>query len=144
MPRKAADTEALAGRLSAAGLKPSPNRVLVMEELARESNDVTAQQLHQRLVDRKQPVGLATVYRALRLMSEAGVVDELPHGATETCYRLCGEGHHHHLVCERCHRVVELPGCPARAWIDRAAEEAGFEVTDHRLEARGLCAGCRG
>jgi Fur family ferric uptake transcriptional regulator len=136
-------TGALEERLTAAGLKPSRNRMLVLEELARESNDATAQQLHRRLRRRNRSVGLATVYRALSAMTEAGVVDELPHGATETCYRLCGTEHHHHLVCDGCHRVVELPGCPARGWIERGAREAGFEVTGHRLEARGLCPDCR-
>jgi Fur family transcriptional regulator, ferric uptake regulator len=129
-------------RLSVAGLKPSRTRVAVLEELAREPNDATAQQLHRRLRSRRKKLGLATVYRALGAMSEAGVVDALPHGS-ETCYRLCGEGHHHHLVCERCHRVIELSGCPASSWIDRAAEQAGFVATGHRLEVRGLCASCR-
>lgn len=131
-----------AERLSAAGIKPSRTRVAVLEELARESNDATAQQLHRRLLSRKKRIGLATVYRALGAMSEAGVVDALPHGS-ETCYRLCGEGHHHHLVCDGCHRVIELSGCPANAWIDRAAGRAGFVATGHRLEVRGLCSGCR-
>lgn len=145
MPRSASrpDTEALAERLEAAGLKPSRNRVLVLAELARESNDATAQELHQRLSERSEAIGLATVYRALHAMSEAGVVDALPHEANETCYRLCGRGHHHHLVCERCHRVVELEGCPAESWIERAASEAGFVATGHRLEVRGLCPRCR-
>jgi Fur family transcriptional regulator, ferric uptake regulator len=129
-------------RLSAAVLKPSRTRVAVLDELAREPNDATAQQLHRRLRSRRDKIGLATVYRALGAMSEAGVVDALSHGS-ETCYRLCGEGHHHHLVCERCHRVIELSGCPANPWIERAAGEAGFVATGHRLEVRGLCAGCR-
>jgi len=143
MAPNVATGEALAERLSAAGVRPSPNRVLVLEELAREANDATAQEIHRRLAKRDRSVGLATVYRALSAMSEAGVVDELPHGSNETCYRLCGTGHHHHLVCESCHRVIELPGCPARGWIERGAAEAGFVVTGHRLEARGLCADCR-
>jgi Fur family ferric uptake transcriptional regulator len=142
MPRNV-EREALAERLSEAGLQPSRSRVLVMEELSREANDATAQELHQRLVGRDHSIGLATVYRVLGAMSEAGVVDALPHGTTETCYRLCGEGHHHHLVCQSCHRVIELPGCPATGWIKRGAQEAGFVVTDHRLEARGLCGDCR-
>ena len=143
MARSATATEALEERLTTAGVKPSRNRVLVLQELAREDNDATAQQIHRRLARRNRSIGLATVYRALSSMSEAGVVDELPHGANETCYRLCGSCHHHHLVCEGCHRVIELPGCPAKGWIESRAREAGFDVTGHRLEARGLCARCR-
>jgi len=143
MARNAATKEALSERLSSAGVKPSRNRILVLEELAREDNDATAQEIHRRLAKRDRSVGLATVYRALSTLSEAGVVDELPHGSTETCYRLCGTGHHHHLVCDGCHRVIELPGCPAKGWIEKRAAEAEFVVTGHRLEARGLCADCR-
>jgi Fur family ferric uptake transcriptional regulator len=143
MPRSADNREALAERLGSAGLRASANRVLVLEELAREPDDATAQALHKRLTDRGEAVGLATVYRALGAMSEAGVVDALPHGTNETCYRLCGQAHHHHLVCESCHRVVELTGCPAEDWIARRARKEGFSVTGHRLEVTGLCSTCR-
>ena len=124
-------------------LDPTRNRLLVLEELARESDDATAQELHQRLVRRGRPIGLATVYRALHAMSKAGVIDALPHGTNETCYRLCGEEHHHHMVCSSCHRVVELDGCPATDWIARRARREGFTITGHRLEVTGLCAACR-
>jgi Fur family ferric uptake transcriptional regulator len=141
--RSAQKQEALAERLDQAGVTASANRLLVLEELAREPDDATAQELHKRLVDRGEAIGLATVYRALGTMSEAGVVDALPHGANETCYRLCSDKHHHHLVCERCHRVIELHGCPAEDWISRRARKEGFTVTGHRLEVTGLCPACR-
>jgi Fur family ferric uptake transcriptional regulator len=137
------ETSPLAARLVAAGLRATKNRLLVLDELAREPDDATAQELHRRLARRGQGIGLATVYRALNAMSEAGVVDSLPHGAGQTCYRLCGEEHHHHLVCARCHRVVELEGCPAETWVEHAAAAHGFALTAHRLEAVGLCAACR-
>ncbi len=143
-PRRAvAPPDDLAARLTAAGLKPSPNRVAVLAELSAEPDDATAQVIHRRLVARGGRIGLATVYRALGAMSDAGVIDALPHGPNETCYRLCGSEHHHHLVCQRCHRVVELRGCPARKWIERAADDAGFSVSGHRLEVTGLCPSCR-
>ena len=88
-------------------------------------------------------MGLATVYRALRDLSEAGVIDAMPHGGAETCYRLCGAGHHHHLVCSRCHRVVELTDCRLGGWLQRAGAANGFTVTGHSLEAVGLCSTCK-
>ena len=69
------------------------------ELLAAEPTDATAQQIHARLRDGGQAIGLATVYRTLALLSERGVIDALAHRPGETCYRLCGEGHHHHLLC---------------------------------------------
>jgi Fur family ferric uptake transcriptional regulator len=145
MPRRQVipDLE-LEERLRAAGIRPTRGRLRVLGELAREPDDATAQVLHRRLNRGGKRIGLATVYRALGDFVEAGVIDSLPHGATETGYRLCGEGHHHHLVCSSCRRVVELTDCRVGDWLPRAAAEEGFVVSEHRLEAVGLCAECRG
>jgi Fur family transcriptional regulator, ferric uptake regulator len=125
------------------GVRATPRRLEVLEELAREPDDVTAQTLWSRLRERKSRTGLATVYRTLGLLSEAGVVDVLSHHGGEQCYRLCGEAHHHHLVCERCHRVVEVEKCDLGGWVDKAAKRHGFVATDHRVEISGLCRDCR-
>ena len=134
----------LADRMSAAGVRPTAQRVRVLEELAREHNDATAQELHRRMAAEGERIGLATVYRALGALAEAGLVDTLAHGQAETCYRLCEAGHHHHhLVCTSCHRVVELTDCSIGDWVARAARAEGFEATEHRLEVTGLCSRCR-
>ncbi|HET7568216.1 MAG TPA: Fur family transcriptional regulator [Gaiellaceae bacterium] len=125
------------------GVRSTPRRLEVLEELARERDDVTAQQLWSRLRERESRTGLATVYRTLALLSEAGVVDVLSHHGTEQCYRLCTDAHHHHLVCERCHRVVEVRECDLGGWVERIAKRHGFVATDHRLEISGLCPDCR-
>ncbi len=126
------------------GLRPTRQRLAVLRALAAESNDATAQEIHARLRGLGEPVGLATVYRTLALLSEQGLVDTLRHHAGEACYRLCGGDHHHHLVCAECHRVVELGGCDLDAWLDRLAAEHGFTIDAHTVEATGTCAACRG
>jgi len=91
---------------------------------------------------RGDAVGLATVYRTLALLSRHGVVDALMHHAGEVCYRLCGEGHHHHLVCGACHRVVELGDCDLDGWLSGLAAEHGFTVSAHTVEVTWTCADC--
>ena len=126
------------------GVRATARRLEVLEELARERDDVTAQQLWGRLRERDSATGLATVYRTLALLSEKGVVDVLSHHGGEQCYRLCGDQHHHHLLCERCHRVVEVQECGLDEWVAAAAKRHDFVATDHRVEIVGLCADCRG
>jgi Fur family transcriptional regulator, ferric uptake regulator len=128
--------------LAARGVRATPRRVEVLTELVREPNDATAQGLHDRLRRRGKTVGLATVYRTLAVLAEQGIVDVLSHRHGELCYRLCGEGHHHHLVCSGCHRVVELGDCDLDAWLERAVAAHGFRPTEHRLEVTGICADC--
>lgn len=130
------------------GVRPTPRRLEVLEELAREQDDATAQELWSRLRERDSGTGLATVYRTLSLLSEKGIVDVLSHDVSsqrggEQCYRLCGDEHHHHLVCEKCHRVVEVQQCGLDDWVAAAAKKHGFVATEHRVEIVGLCADCR-
>ena len=113
-----------------------------MELLATEPNDATAQQIHDRLRERGHRIGLATVYRTLAALTDRGALDVLSHRPGELCYRLCGDGHHHHLVCSSCHRVVELEGCELEPWLDRLGVAHGFSVTAHSVEVTGICADC--
>src|SRR6201993_803738 len=107
----------LSSLLERNGVRATPRRLEVLEELARERDDATAQELWSRLRERDSRTGLATVYRTLALLSETGVVDVLSHHGGEQCYRLCGDEHHHHLLCERCHRVVEIQECGLDGWV---------------------------
>jgi Fur family ferric uptake transcriptional regulator len=129
------------GLLARHGLRPTRQRVAVLQSLAAEPNDATAQEIHARL---RETVGLATVYRTLSVLSRQGVVDALVHRPGEVCYRLCGDGHHHHLVCRECHRVVELEDCELDPWLARLADEHGFKVDEHTVEVTGTCADCTG
>ena len=129
--------------LAAAGLQPTRQRLAIVAELVREPNDVTAQELHDRLRARGPAPGLATVYRTLTRLEEAGVVDALTHHAGELCYRLCGDDHHHHFVCSSCHGVVEVGDCRLEPWLEDLADAHGFAVTGHRVELEGVCATCR-
>ena len=129
--------------LEGVGVRPTRQRLVVLTELMREQNDVTAQGLHERLRARGERLGLATVYRTLGLLADEGLVDALSHHPGELCYRVCGQGHHHHLVCSNCHQVVELEECELDPWLERISEAHGFATTGHRLEVSGLCGDCR-
>jgi Fur family ferric uptake transcriptional regulator len=130
--------------LAARGIRSTRQRLLVLEALASEPNDATAQQIHAQLRDQGHRVGLATVYRTLSVLSDNSVVDELTHRPGETCYRLCaaGDHHHHHLVCTDCHRVVELGECELEPWLAQLSSKHSFTVTGHTVEVAGLCAVC--
>jgi Fur family ferric uptake transcriptional regulator len=126
------------------GVRPTRRRVAVLGELAVERDDATAQALWHRLREHdEETIGLATVYRTLALLHEHGVVDALSHHEGERCYRLCADGHHHHLLCERCHRVVEIDDCDLGDWVDGIASRHGFVASEHRVEISGVCAACR-
>ena len=143
MPNGTQSLDAANTVLQESGVRPTQQRLALLAELMGERDDVTAQELHERLRARGERLGLATVYRTLRLLAEAEIVDALSHRPGELCYRWCGDEHHHHLVCSECHRVVELVGCRLDPWLEQVSREHGFVATGHRLEVSGLCGECR-
>ncbi|MEO6714425.1 MAG: Fur family transcriptional regulator [Mycobacteriales bacterium] len=102
----------------------------------------SAQQLHDLLKQRGDAVGLTTVYRALQALSDAGEIDVLRTDEGESIYRRCSVGHHHHLVCRRCGRAVEVEDSQVEQWAETVAREHGFVDVQHRVEVFGVCAPC--
>lgn len=129
--------------LADAGLRATRQRETIVHALAGTGRPVTAQVLHARLNRPGHGPGLATVYRTLQALEGAGYARTFPAGEGELSYKLCDPGHHHHLICERCGTVVEIPSCEIEDWADAAARRRGFSVSSHQADIFGLCAGCR-
>lgn len=102
----------------------------------------SVQDIHARLRSAGEPIGLATVYRAVAALAEDGVLDALRTDRGETLYRRCSTEHHHHLVCRDCGRAVEVAGPAVERWADQVAAEHGFADVRHMLEIVGTCTAC--
>ena len=108
-----------------------------------ESFFLTAQQVHDQLRERGDQVGLATVYRNLQTMTEDGELDAIRAEDGEMTYRRCSSAHHHHLVCRKCGKDVEIgPEKILEDWARDIAAEYGFSETGHELELFGICSKC--
>jgi len=84
-------------------------------------------------------LGLATVYRTLKLMVEAGEIMPVEIAGESPRYELAGKGHHHHFLCKGCGKVFELEGCCGHF---EGLAPRGFRVEGHDLTLFGQCAGC--
>ena len=115
-------------------------RTAVLDALRRAPEPLSAKDLH---ADLGRSVGLATIYRALQGLVDAGRVDVFRRGTGEALFRLCNPVHHHHLVCQRCGRVVEIDACGVELWASRVARRYGFTISDHQADVFGVCAGCQ-
>ena len=125
------------------GLRPTPARraVLTVLERARD-RQVTAQELHRTARSIQPRLGLATVYRTLGTLAEEGVVEVVSQEEGEAAYRLCSPGHHHHLVCNGCGGVIEIPTCDVGS-VERAlTRRYRFRIEEHAITFRGLCSEC--
>jgi Fur family ferric uptake transcriptional regulator len=129
-------------RTSGTTRRPTRQQAAVADLLEKSDDFTSAQTVHARLSEAGAGVGLATVYRTLQAMVDAGTVDVLRTDDGEAVYRACSTHHHHHLVCRACGRTVEVEGPAVERWADKIADEHGFSDVTHTLEIFGTCADC--
>jgi Fur family ferric uptake transcriptional regulator len=127
--------------LERAGLRPTRQRVAVIDALRSRPEALTAQDLHHELRGSPGAPGLATIYRTLTALTMSGDLDTFPRDG-EQAFRLCGPDHHHHLVCRSCGSVEEVGADAVESWVRRVAKQRRFKVQGHTVDVYGLCAAC--
>ncbi len=118
------------------------SEIKLINVLERIGGFASAQQLHQLLIRSGESIGLTTVYRALQSLCDDKIVDQLRRDDGEAIYRLCGETHHHHLVCKSCGATVEIEGSAIEKWARTVALEHGYRDVGHLAEVFGICKSC--
>mgnify|MGYP000730267436 CR=1 FL=1 len=123
--------------------RKTKQRDAIMAIMSDETDFRSAQQVHTALVVAGQTVGLATVYRNLQALTEAGELDSLRSEDGETLYRRCAKRrHHHHLVCRNCGYTVDIQDDQLEQWIGKIARRYRFSDIEHMADVFGLCESC--
>jgi Fur family ferric uptake transcriptional regulator len=114
----------------------------VLSTLERAGGFASAQEVYRLMQREGESIGLTTVYRSLQSLVNDKIVDVLRREDGEAIYRLCGEEHHHHLVCKSCGVTVEIEGGAIEKWAKKVAEDNGFRDVGHTAEIFGICGKC--
>jgi Fur family transcriptional regulator, ferric uptake regulator len=120
----------------------SKSATRVLQTLEQAGGFASAQEVHQLITRQGDRIGLTTIYRALQSLQNDKLVDVLRRDDGEAIYRLCGEAHHHHLVCKKCGRTVEIEGGAIEKWAESVALQHGFRDVGHSAEIFGTCSQC--
>ena len=126
------------------GLKRTAQRDLILDVFLRTEAHLSSEDLY-RLVTREDPtVGQTTVYRTLKLLTEAGLAREVRFGDGRAHYEHNYKHQHHdHMICSSCGKIIEFFSAELEAIQDAMAAKHKFEVQQHLLRIIGLCAECR-
>jgi Fur family ferric uptake transcriptional regulator len=130
--------------LSQAGLKRGGARERVIELLATKPCALSAVAIEDELRASGRSTGRASVYRVLDLLVEHGLVERLEVGDGQARFERShpdGE-HHHHLVCDRCGRLVAFDDPGLERAIDRLSDRLGVRIDSHDVLLRGACQRC--
>jgi Fur family transcriptional regulator, ferric uptake regulator len=126
------------------GLRSTRQRDIILDIFLSTHQHVSVEELYLKVKASNPGIGQATVYRTLKLFTEAGLAREilLHDGQTRYEHIVVGE-HHDHLVCTGCNAIIEFENETIEKLQKDIATLHGFLIRSHKLEIYGLCANCR-
>ncbi len=128
--------------LRAHRLKRSEQREAVVDAFLRSNRHLAVDDLL-RLARKKRPdVGRTTVYRTLKLLSAAGLAQQLDVGGRTHFEREYNREHHDHFICRLCGAIIEFSSPEIERLQDEVAKGLGFVIEGHRHQIHGLCRAC--
>jgi Fur family transcriptional regulator, ferric uptake regulator len=131
-------------RLRGQSHKITGPRQAILDILRKRSHPLTNREIFAAMP--KGECDLATIYRAMHLLEEMGMVKRFDFGDGTARFELVGagdDGHHHHLICTRCAGVIEIDECFPHEIESRIASKNGFKAVTHKLEFFGICPDCQ-
>ena len=120
------------------GLRMTGQRRIIARVLDRAADHPDADELHRRATESDPRISLSTVYRTVRLLEEAGILEKLDLKSGRARYEQTPDVHHDHLVDIRSGRVVEFRSEEIERLQAEIARRLGYRLVDHRLELYGV------
>jgi Fur family transcriptional regulator, ferric uptake regulator len=127
------------------GYRLSAPRTAVVETLATLGCSVTAKEIADRLHERGEDVGVASIYRTLDLLDRLRLARRVDAAEGIARYEPIDPSgdHHHHIVCERCGRVTAFEDRDLEAAIEQLSRRVDYSIDAHDVTLRGKCPSCR-
>jgi Fur family ferric uptake transcriptional regulator len=127
----------------AAGLRLTHQRSLILDVLDESDEHLDAEAVYERARLHDPEISLATVYRALAVLKDMGLVEEHRLGEEHSHYERVRDKPHYHFICLGCGKVIEF-GTPLVAQINqKLSRQRGVRVVSTHLYSTGYCAQCQ-
>ena len=126
----------------AQGVPLTAQRRAILQTLLVLDGHPTADDVHAIVARATDDISRTTVYRALETFVRMGVITKVCHPGSAVRYDVHTEMHHH-LVCLRCDALMDISDSRLDAIRIPDTSDFGFEVTDFRVQLRGICRSCR-
>ena len=119
------------------GLRMTEQRRVIARVLSTSTDHPDVETVYQRASEIDPGIGLATVYRTLRLFEEASILERHDFGDGRARYEEVPQEHHDHLIDVKTGAVIEFRNEAIEKIQEQIAAELGYELVDHRLELYG-------
>lgn len=126
------------------GLKWTPERKTIFEQVCTINSHFDADELLSGLRQHKSRVSKGSVYRTIKLLEETRIIRPVVFTERHAHYeKVPGQKHHSHLICLKCGRIIEFFKPKLAKGLNEICREYGFKEADHKIEATGLCKRCQ-
>jgi Fe2+ or Zn2+ uptake regulation protein len=130
-------------QLRSSGHRLTRQRKLVLEILQDSREHLDADMIYNRAKARDPNIGIATIYRSLALLKEAGLVQEHRLGENHGHFETTQSRPHYHFTCLKCGKVVEFESPQVMKAARQLCKNEGLQVTQVQLHLSGCCSECR-
>lgn len=135
--------QALSQYLREKRIRQSGQRNKVLDVFLNTERHLTANELYELVKKKYHKIGYATVYRAMKVITESGIAEEIEFGdGSKRFEHKYGHEHHDHLICIECGRFVEAMNPQIEKLQDKLARDNGFTLLRHKMHLFGTCKKC--
>lgn len=130
--------------LKNSGYKLTQQRRVIIDVLRKGGGPYTANEILSLVSSKYSGINFSTIYRNLELLVRLGIVEKLNIIDGYCHFKLAGDNHHHHIICNKCGQIREIDICPFSEIVKKAKfEDLDFEPTEHKFEIYGICSKCK-
>jgi Fur family ferric uptake transcriptional regulator len=125
------------------GYRLTPQRLMVLSALHSVDTHISAEDIYAQVKAKYQYANISTVYRTLDLLKELKLITEIDLDDGCIRYHLTEKGHHHHLVCSNCGKMIDLPESTLLKLSETLARDYKFQADLKHLAVFGICSDCQ-
>jgi Fur family ferric uptake transcriptional regulator len=125
------------------GYRLTPQRLMVLAALHSVDTHISAEDIYAQVKAKYQYANISTIYRTLDLLKELKLIAEIDLDDGCVRYHLSEKGHHHHLICSSCGKMINLPETALLKLSETLVRDYKFQADLKHLAVFGTCADCQ-
>lgn len=138
------ELEAYKNYIKENNIKQSKPREKILKKFLETEKHITITELYELIKKEYPDIGIATVYRAMKVICDSGLAEEIDIGdGTKRFEHKFEHKHHDHLVCIKCGKIIEFENESIEALQKEICKEYNFTIVNHKLQIFGYCSNCK-
>jgi Fur family ferric uptake transcriptional regulator len=126
------------------GLRLTAERKEILQEIFSTHEHFDVEDLYDRLKQKSMNISRSTIYRAIPLLLDSGLIIEAMRCREHIYYEhIYGHKHHFHLVCIKCGKIIEFKDEVIKKEKEKICNKYNFKPTEYRFGIKGYCEDCQ-